>query len=100
MLTPSGRSIPIPPTGGHLSETNELGIYRLLQTDDAGLETAFPFALHIPATESDVRYPGWGAEAEISGGGGLRYGREWTPWLIGLLLIAMLAEWWVYRRGY
>ncbi len=98
---PSGKRIPISLPSDRLTDTNELGVYRLLQTDEDGKETVLPFALHIPVQESDVRTVAMerGADA-ATGGKGRTYGQEWTPLVILLLLMGMLLEWWVYRRGY
>ncbi len=100
VITPSGRRVALPVTGGTLSDTNEIGVYRLIQADEAGEETTVPFALHMPAAESDVRQVGKGTNQTAQAGRGTQYGREWTPWLIGLLIAVTLLEWWVYRRGY
>lgn len=100
VITPSGCSIDIPTTGGTLSDTNEIGVYRLVQTDEAGDVTEVPFTMHIPASESNVQAVAVGHDQTAQAGRGASYGREWTPWLIGLLLAVMLLEWWVYRRGY
>lgn len=99
VITPKGRKAAIPLSGGVLSDTDEIGVYRLRQTDDSGRETDIPFTLHIPAAESDVRTVAAGTEAAEHARGN-RYGREWTPFLLGLLLLLTLVEWWVYRRGY
>lgn len=98
--TPSGRVVSIPVTGGTLTDTDEIGLYTLVQTDEAGVQTSLPFALHIPSSESDVRKSAAGTEQAAIEGRGATYGREWTPWLIALLLLITLLEWWVYRRGY
>ncbi len=100
VVTPSGRQQTIPVVGGLLTDTNEIGVYRVVQKDEASAEKEFPFALHIPAAESDLTHPAWGAEGATGTGRGARFGREWTPWLLGLLLAVMLLEWGVYRRGY
>lgn len=100
VITPSGRGVPIDVTGGTLGDTNEIGVYTLVQTDASGSESALPFTLHIPAGESDVRAVGVSTNETEQTGRGAAYGREWTPWLIGLLLAVALLEWWVYRRGY
>lgn len=97
--TPSGRRLPLPVTGGTFSDTNETGIYQLVQVDEAGEETRVAFALHIPAAESDVRQAAYREDAAAGLAGGLAVGREWTPYLLCLLLSLMLLEWWVYRRG-
>lgn len=100
VLTPSGRRIPISLGGTAFADTNEIGVYHLLQTDENGDETSVPFVLHIPAAESDVRTAAQGLSTENAASGGSSYGREWTPWLIGLLLVITILEWWVYRHGY
>lgn len=100
IITPSGRHVSIPVTGGAFSDTDEIGVYTLLQTDENENTTSLPFSLHIPAAESDVQTVATGNDQAAQAGRGTRYGREWTPWLIGLLLAVTLLEWWVYRRGY
>lgn len=98
VVTPSGKQVTIPVTGGILQDTNEIGVYHLHQIDEAGFETIIPFALHVPASESDVQHVATHTQNEQESGRGLAYGREWTPLLMALLLVISLAEWWVYRR--
>ncbi len=100
VVTPSGRRVSIPLTGGRLTDTDERGVYTLVQTDEVGKETALPFALHIPAAESDVRAVAAERMGVAAGASASHYGREWTPLVILLLLALLLMEWWVYRRGY
>ncbi|MDR0898116.1 MAG: VWA domain-containing protein [Oscillospiraceae bacterium] len=99
VVTPEGRRVSIPVTGGVLADTNAIGVYQLEQIDAAGGETTIPFALHVPALESDVRAVPAAHETAATEAG-MAYGREWTPWLIAALLALALIEWWVYRRGY
>lgn len=100
IVTPSGRHVAHPVTGGAFSDTDEIGIYTLLETDEDENVTSLPFSLHMPAAESDVQTVATGNDQAAQSGRSARYGREWTPWLIGLILAVMLLEWWVYRRGY
>lgn len=99
VLTPSGRQVQVPLAGASFSDTGEAGVYTLVQTDASGQRTELAFALHMPASESDVR-----DVASGSGDGAMdraaSYGREWTAFMIGLALVLALAEWGVYRRGY
>lgn len=100
VITPSGRRVALPLTGALFTDTDEIGVYRLAQTGEDGSERSIPFTLHIPAAESDVREVFQKMQEAEQAGGGTEYGREWTPYVIALLLIALLLEWWVYRRGY
>lgn len=97
--TPSGRGVFIPTSGGSFADTNDIGVYTLVQTDFDGVRTDMPFALHIPVSESDVRTVAQVQEEAAASGRGTAYGREWTPWLMLALLAITLLEWWVYRRG-
>ena len=98
--TPSGREVVVPLVGGLLSATDEIGVYTLVQTDGEGNSSETLFTLHIPVSESDVQLATVGMQQAGTVGHGLFYGREWTPWLLMLLLLVTLIEWWVYRRGY
>lgn len=98
--TPSGAHISIPVAGGTLYATDEIGVYHLIQRDETGAETSIPFVLQTPASESNVQSVASRAGDGQEGGQGSAYGREWTPWLVALLLAVTLVEWWVYRREY
>lgn len=100
VVTPSGTRIPIPLTGGTLTDTNEIGVYSLVQVDEAGVSRNLPFALHIPAGESDLREVFTAAPETPASGLGSAYGREWTPLVILLAALLILLEWWVYKRGH
>ena len=100
VISPSGKKAPIPLTGGVFSDTDEIGVYRFVQTDDEGKLSQTPFTLHIPAAESNLQDMPARRNGEPETGRGSAYGREWTPLLILLSVIMMLLEWWVYRRVY
>ena len=100
VVSPSGKETPIPASGGTFADTNEIGVYSFVQTLDDGQELKTPFTMHVPITESNLQEVPARQNGERQSGGGVAFGREWTPLLIFLSVMVMLLEWWVYRRAY
>ena len=98
IVTPSGASFPI--TDRSFQNTKEIGIYTLWEERVGEPERASAFALHIPISESDVRQ----VTAEKTAEGSLTLeksgrGKEWTAVVLLILLLFVMVEWEVSRRG-
>lgn len=92
--TPSGRKAALDADG--FADTDEPGVYRLVELFEDGRERETPFALHAPQAEYDTRTVAasrGGAQEQAAGR------REWTPWVLAALFLVMLLEWGVSRRG-
>ncbi|HZJ57005.1 MAG TPA: VWA domain-containing protein [Clostridia bacterium] len=94
-----GPPFPIPP----FSETQEVGVYKVRQRiDEKDIEGYF--TVHIPTLkESDLRLIDQpSTETKIQTDDRLRLSTGKSVWhyFIWAVLILILAEWWVYQRGY
>lgn len=101
VVTPSGRRLnlapplPAPP----LTETDEIGLYRLIQVK-AGKEEETLFAVNFPLEESaDQSEPISARQTASAQAMPRRSNRELWPWLSALALAIISLEWWVYTRG-
>ncbi len=94
--TPDGRQVAL--EGDTLPDTSQIGLYRLVElfADEQERETAF--SLHIPQEESDTQTVAHGYAGEQNGHATASQ-REWTGWVILLLLMVAVLEWEVSRRG-
>lgn len=80
--------------------TEETGIYKLVQKLEAG-ESQSLFAVNFPSdTESDTRAQQLSQNTEIEDGKAFITGRRIAAWLIALVLLIAVLEWVVYIRGY
>lgn len=93
---PSGKQLPL--EGSALENTDEIGVYTLVEALENGEKRETAFALHAPASEYDTcqAAPQASDEAKRDTAGGYR---EWTVWLLAALFAVMLLEWEVSRRG-
>lgn len=101
---PDGRSVPVALPAGPFSETEQLGIYQVVEERPAGsLHSAF--AVNFPTrTESGGPQAGGtlapaGPAPQVVGTEPLRGNRPLWPWLALGAAAVMLTEWWVYSRG-
>lgn len=94
--TPSGKMIPV--KDGYLRDTNEIGIYALIEQYADGTERETRFTLHIPTAESAVNEEAVSADVQYEAK--TAYGlRDWSTYLLMLLFVLVLVEWEVSRRG-
>jgi Ca-activated chloride channel homolog len=111
VVTPGGRKVPVAPPipAPPWTETEELGLYRLVQVK-AGKEEETVFAVNFPREESagsgrevagQRQEPARQPAAQASGKSDVlrRTNREIWPWFAGFALAVMALEWWVYTRG-
>jgi len=105
VITPSGEAIQAAPPFpvAPFNDTEEIGVYKLEQILGEEKVRSY-FTVHIPVhEESNLRQSGEALEVESQG-----RNQEMIPtarreiWniLIWLVLALILAEWWVYQRGY
>lgn len=97
VLTPSGRTVL--PEGTMLSDTQEIGLYTMVETRADGTEARSSFALHIPREESDTTAVIESVEARTGEGAERSVGYEWGTWILLAALCVLLLEWEVSRRG-
>jgi hypothetical protein len=80
--------------------TEETGIYRLVQKVDTG-EQQNLFAVNFPSdTESNTNLQLSSEAAGETGAGGFATGKRIAGWLMILVLLIAAVEWGVYIRGY
>lgn len=95
VLTPSGRKAAL--NGSLLEDTDEIGVYTLVE-ELGGEETRrTSFALHIPMSESDTLSVAESTEALL--GEASTGWHEWTVYLLLALFLVTIIEWEVSRRG-
>lgn len=110
MLTfPDGQKHPVSGEGTNwaMQAPDQLGLYRLEETLDAGLQSRY-FAVQMSESESDitpkVQRLGTDSQAGPSEGGEKAASpvgtRELTYWIAALALLVLFVEWRVYQRGY
>ena len=98
IVTPRGRMVDV--NGRVFQDTGEIGIYALREerTDVAPRTTLF--TLHIPASESDLRQETVSVQEETASRQERKgAGREITVWVLAGVLLLLLVEWEVSRRG-
>lgn len=103
MVTPDGsveRLDGVDPTSIVWSRTLLTGLYRVLWSE-GGAEAARRFAVNqFSERESDLRRADlvWGGEVIPAEGDAGRIQTPIWPWALGLCLIVLMFEWWVYHR--
>lgn len=104
VLDPSGDEIPLVPpfSGKTFDNTNNPGVYTLVQKTDGG-EKKFSFAVNVPSREeSDLRFSGSSVKPE-QGSHKVKskvlkgFDLQWI--LLWMLVLVLLIEWWVYTNG-
>lgn len=96
VLTPSGRKAAL--VSGRLEDTEETGVYTLVETFEDGKTRQTRFAMHIPQAESDTLAVAESTDGP-SGGGQASGWHEWTVWVLLALFLVTIVEWEVSRRG-
>lgn len=94
---PSGRQASV--ENGVLSDTEEIGFYRLTEERLEAENRQTVFAMHIPQAESDTVTMAASTAGSRSNGETAGIGREYAVWLLLAALLLLIAEWEVSRRG-
>ncbi len=101
VMTPSGKTIDLAPPypAASLSDTRETGIYTLVETNAEKEEVRTAFAVNA-ATEGESELRGVTEQSgQMKQGGGILTDLSLRNLFLGLLLVLLLTEWWVYQRG-
>lgn len=96
VLLPDGTRAAL--SGSVLRDTPQVGVYTYVQALENGQSVQTRFAAHVPLAESDVRVVE-SAQAADSALAREATATELTPYLLMALLLLLLTEWRVSRRG-
>jgi Ca-activated chloride channel homolog len=85
------------------TETDQLGLYRVMLSDATGSRDGGAFAVNLFAPAESTIEPAGNVtigQIPVTIAGRDAVGRqEFWPWLARLAVVLLLAEWWVYHRG-
>ena len=94
------------PGSGPLSfgDTEELGLYEVARTSGGRRQVLSRFAVNVRASDvsaiAPVAHPNLATSLPAAPAGSARKrAQEWWPWLAGVVLLILSAEWAVFHRG-